>query len=171
MKKTFSLLTAALALMFALTGCSGNGNSGTSSDGQAGTSMTGDQNYTANENGRSNEAGDDGTHFTDRNTASDIPDNSSDRSGNGTNNGTGNGMNSGNGTTSRTTGYYNDNSTVADNVQNAVNQAGDVVDDVADGAANVVDSATDMVQDTAGTTRTGNNRTGNGRVTNSYANG
>jgi hypothetical protein len=144
MKRTLSICAAAFVLLFALTGCMDSNN---------GSAMTRDQHYTADESGRTNEAGDNGVTTANNGTATNG------RTNNGTNNGTVIGTASGR-TTNGTTSDWDDrdNGTVRDSnaggsVRRAVNRAGEVVDDVADGAADIVDDATDVVTDDDDTVR------------------
>jgi hypothetical protein len=140
MKRTLSICAAAFVLLFALTGCMDSNN---------GSAMTRDQHYTADESGRTNEAGDNGVTTANNGTATNG------RTTNGTNNGTVNGTASGR-TTNGTTSDWDDRdngSNAGGSVRRAVNRAGEGVDDVADGAADIVDDATDVVTDDDDTVR------------------
>jgi hypothetical protein len=142
MKRTLSICAAAFVLLFALTGCMDRNNSNT---------MTRDQHYTADESGRTNEAGDNGVTTANNGTATN---------GRTTTNGTVNGRTTNGTTTNGTASDWDDDdmdtngTTAGGSVRRAVNRAGEVVDDVADGAADIVDNATDVVTgDNDGTVR------------------
>jgi hypothetical protein len=145
MKKTLLVLTAALALVFALTGCTRqNTPNDTQTTPDVSTPIeneivtddnTANNDYTADENGQTNEAGDDGT------TDQVVTDNNDDT------------------VTDETVTENGDESvnprsrTVGDDMQSAVNDAGNVVDDIANGAADIVDDTTDAVDDVTGSAR------------------
>lgn len=134
MKKTLILLSVVTVLLLALTGCSGWNRNNTMNNNPADYDSYGDWDYTADENGMTNENGQNGT----------VDNRPGSTTGNGTmaNNGTAN----------------NRPGSVAGGVQDAVDEAGNVVDDIADGAANAVDDATDAVRDAAGAVTGGDRR-------------
>lgn len=152
MKKTFAVGAAAIALLVALTGCSGTRDT-------RGT-MTADQSYTANSAGRTNEAGDNGvmtgsnstaTNGTNKKRTTTKDDTAADRMERDrrTESATGSGTVTAPQTTTgdgSVVGTVQDGSSAAArDVRRAVNRAGDVVDDVAYGAADIVNGATDVV--------------------------
>lgn len=153
MKRTILFFCVLTMLLLALTGCMGRNKTNVNIDPDR--YDYGDSDYTADENGMTNEYGQDGTNDSTVNRYDNDKYNGTYNNGN-----TNNGMNN-NGTTNNSTygsGTTRPNS-FANGVQDAVDDAGDVVDDIADGAANAVDNATDAVEDAAGAVTKGRTTT------------
>lgn len=136
MKKTLLSMTA-LALLLSLTACSGSRNA-TGYD-----TMTRDQHYTADEAGRTNEAGDNGvvtgsnSSATNGTTRRDTTDNAARRQ---------DGSDDTVVVEPGVSGTVQDGSSAAARgVRRAVDGMGNVVDDVAQGAADIVDDTTDAI--------------------------
>ncbi len=139
MKKTLLSMTA-LALLLSLTACSGSRNA-TGYD-----TMTRDQHYTADEAGRTNEAGDNGvvtgsnssaTNGTTRRDTNGTTDSDARRQ-----DGTGDTVVVEPGVPGT---VQDGSSAAARGVRRAVDGMGNVVDDVAQGAADIVDDTTDAI--------------------------
>ena len=139
MKKTLLSMTA-LALLLSLTACSGSRNA-TGYD-----TMTRDQHYTADEAGRTNEAGDNGVVTGSNSSATNG---TTRRDTNGTSDSDAR-RQDGTGDTvvvePGVPGTVQDGSSAAARgVRRAVDGMGNVVDDVAQGAADIVDDTTDAI--------------------------
>lgn len=144
MKKTLLSMTA-LALLLSLTACSGSRNA-TGYD-----TMTRDQHYTADEAGRTNEAGDNGV-VTGSNSSATNGTTRKDATGTTRRDTTDNAARRQDGSDDTVvvepgvSGTVQDGSSAAARgVRRAVDGMGNVVDDVAQGAADIVDDTTDAI--------------------------
>lgn len=147
MKKTLLSMTA-LALLLSLTACSGSRNA-TGYD-----TMTRDQHYTADEAGRTNEAGDNGVVTGSNSSATNG---TTRKDANGTTRRDTNGTTDSDARRQDGTGdtvvvepgvsgtVQDGSSAAARGVRRAVDGMGNVVDDVAQGAADIVDDTTDAI--------------------------